>query len=258
MNSLVLVLQWAFHLSGVDDVAMGQGAVFFRDLEATQEPVDLMQVQGWQLLIAGWTEAHRQHDICEFLQHVLASLSSPLFQGTWQARQLAANDGAACCIDHGHGTQALALHLPVLPPGLKTELEVQTLVDHWHKDHDRTTCFQTCPQLLFLQIMRFSRKRGQISKDRTEVKLTWSLDIPVFINDRLDRSQVRYTLLAYVVHHGLSPKAGHYTAHLIQDGGKCWSCDDNRPALLEGAPQPKHFRDMYLLLYAKTDSRHDA
>ena len=99
--------------------------------------------------------------------------------------------------------------------------------------------------------MRFSSKRGHISKDRKEVKLSSRVWIPVFTTDRLDRSQVRYTLIAYIVHHGLSPRTGHYTAHLVQDDEKYWSCDDNRPALLERAPQRSHFKDAYLLLYAR-------
>ena len=91
------------------------------------------------------------------------------------------------------------------------------------------------------------------------MKLTLNIDIPVFTTDRLDRSHVSYTLIAYVVHHGLSPKAGHYTAHLVQDDVKFWSCDDNRPARLERAPQQNHFRDTYLLLYAqKPELRSDA
>ena len=51
---------------------------------------------------------------------------------------------------------------------------------HKHKNRDRTTCFQVAPSMLFLQLMRFSRKRGQISKDRTEVKLSMHVDVPNF------------------------------------------------------------------------------
>ena len=250
MNSLVQTITWALYLSGANVSDMGQGASFFRHIMMSDNQVDLMQVPSWQFIIAEWTEAHRQHDVCEFLQHVLGFLQAPLFQGTWQARRLASQDGAVHCIDQGRGTQALALHFPRLPPGLPATLEVQKLVDHWHKDHDRTVCFQVPPTLLFLQLMRLSRKRGHICKDRTEVQLNQSIDIPIFTDARLGRSSIHYKLAAYVVHHGLSPRSGHYTAHLVQDG-EFWHCDDNRPAQLEVATRRSHHKDVYLLLYIR-------
>ena len=133
MNSLVQLLTWALHLSGAETLAMGQGALFFDQLREQKLPVDLLQVPGWQAIIAEWTEAHRQHDVCEFLQYVLTFMNAPLFQGEWQARQLVSQTGNVRCVDRGQGTQALALHFPRLPPGLSTELEVQHMVDHWHK-----------------------------------------------------------------------------------------------------------------------------
>ena len=40
-----------------------------------------------------------------------------------------------------------------------------------------------------------------------------------------------YSLKAYVVHHGLSPKSGHYTTVLMR-GPEYWLCDDERAAVL--------------------------
>ena len=250
MNALVQTITWALLLSGADASVMGRGAEFFNYIANVEQRIDLLQVRGWQDIIAEWTEAQRQHDVCEFLQHVLEYLRAPIFQGTWQARQLVNSEGAVRCIDWGHGTQAIPLHLPRIPPGLSKTLEVQNLVDLWHKDRDRTTCFQAPPKILFLQLMRFTKKHGHISKDRTEVTLSLDLNIPTFTDARLGRSQVHYHLTAYVVHHGLSPKSGHYTAHLLQDG-EFWQCDDNRPAQLECTPRRNHLKDVYLLIYTR-------
>ena len=51
MNSLVQIIHWALHLSGADATAMGQGAAFFTDLKAAQQPVDLLQVRGGRHLL---------------------------------------------------------------------------------------------------------------------------------------------------------------------------------------------------------------
>ncbi|CAE6970070.1 unnamed protein product [Symbiodinium sp. KB8] len=257
MNVLVQTIAWAKHLSDADASVMGQGEEFFNYVPTVEKHNDLLQVRGWQAIIADWTEAHRQQDVCEFLQHVLQYLQAPIFQGTWQARRLADSEGAVHCVDQGYGTQAIPLHLPRLPPGLTGTLEVQQLVDLWHQDRDRTTCLQAPPQIMFLQLMRFAKKHGHISKDRTEVRLSMDLHIQAFTDARLGRSRIPYKLAAYVVHHGLSPKSGHYTAHLVQDG-EFWQCDDNRPALLEHTPRQNHFKDAYLLLYIRQDCVYNA
>ena len=239
MSSLVQTITWAVYLSGTDVSEMGQGADFFRSIMMSEQQVDLMQVPGWQSIIAEWTEAHRQHDVCEFPTACAGTFTSSHLSGDMASTQTCSPEGAVRCIDQGRGTQALALHFPRLPPGLPATLEVQQLVDHWHKDHDRTVCFQVPPVLLFLQLMRFSRKRGQICKDRMEVQPNLSIYVPLFTDARLGRSNVCYKLAAYVVHHGLSPRSGHYTAHLVQDG-EFRHCDDNRPAQLEVATRRSH------------------
>ena len=67
--------------------------------------------------------------------------------------------------------------------------------------------------------MRCSHKRGNTIKNRTEVKLSMDLKVPIFTDARLGRSEEeKYQLVAYVVHHGLTPKSGHHTSHLVQEG----------------------------------------
>ena len=77
----------------------------------------------------------------------------------------------------------------------------------------------------------------------------------LFTSSRLERSPIKYRLAAYVVHHGLTPTSGHYTAHLAQ-GDAFWKCDDHRPAVLAPAPLQSHLRDCYLLFYTRDSSYH--
>ena len=248
MNAAVQVLTWSQHCSG--QLASGPGAHFFSQIATIHDHVDLRKLSIWGDVLSGWAEAHRQHDICEFLGHVLHRLQLDLFQGIWQARQLATYRGAARCIDHGTGAQPIPLHFPSRPPGLRISLQVQQLVDCWQLNNDRTVGFLAPPSAIAFQLMRFKRVRGVTTKDRTEVYFDFTINIPIFADDRLDRTFQQYSLVSYVVHHGLTPQSGHYTAHLLQDG-EFWHCDDHRPAILASAPQPGHTRDSYLLLYAR-------
>ena len=248
MNAAVQALTWAQLCSG--QVASDPGATLFAQLANIPKTVDLKQVPSWGNVVSGWAEAHRQHDVCEFLSHVLQHLRLDLFEGTWQARQLASQRGAVRCIDQGTGTQPIPLHFPSRPPGLRVSLQVQQLVDYWMLNNDRTVGFLAPPSAVALQLMRFRRLKGNTIKDRTEVDFASSINIPIFDDDRLARTTATYKLVSYVVHHGLTPQSGHYTAHLLQDG-EFWHCDDHRPAILASTPQPGHVRDSYLLIYVR-------
>ena len=115
MNATVQSMQWMLHISGQETSQMGEGGRFFQALRAAGRDIDLMQVQQWGMLIAGWVEAHRQHDIGEFMGYLLTRIRPPIMQGRWQARCLADDGRAARCLDQGLGTQALPLGIPSRP-----------------------------------------------------------------------------------------------------------------------------------------------
>ena len=71
MNATVQSLQWLMHVSAQGTNIMGAGEAFFTFLRDAGDSVDLMQVQQWRELITGWAEAHRQHDIGEFMGYFL-------------------------------------------------------------------------------------------------------------------------------------------------------------------------------------------
>ena len=78
------------------------------------------------------------------------------------------------------------------------------------------------------------------------------IQVPIFINDGLATQSCVYSLHAYVVHHGLSPKSGHYTTVLMRGSKKFWLCDDARSAELHSVPPPNHYKDCYILWYYRS------
>ena len=94
-------------------------------------------------------------------------------------------------------------------------------------------------------------------KIRTEVHLEKVIQVPIFSVDKLGTTLCQYHLQASVVHHGLTPKSGHYKATLLR-GPEYWLCDDERAAVLFLEPLPRHHRDCYILLYKHTDSSGNA
>ena len=253
MNATVQSLQWLLHISGQGMDQMGAGGHFFQTLRDAGNYVDLMQVQQWREIVAGWAEVHRQHDIGEFMGYMLTRMRPPIIQGRWQARCLADDGRTARCLDQGHGTQALLLGIPSRPPGLAPRLRIQDMLNAWHHDRDRTVGFVEPPLVLPIQLLRFQVCQGSVRKTRTEVHLEDNIQVPVFNDDGLDTQLYTYSLQAYVVHHGLSPKSGHYTTVLMR-GPEYWLCDAERSAVLFPEPPPHHHRDCYILLYHRSQS----
>ena len=131
------------------------------------------------------------------------------------------------------------------------------MLDAWHRDRDRTVGFVEPPLVLPIQLLRFKVHQGHVRKTRTQVHLESTIQVPIFNDDRLGDKPYKYNLKAYVVHHGLTPKSGHYTAVLMR-GPEYWLCEDERSAVLFPEPPPQHHRDCYILLYQRTESSDNA
>ena len=74
----------------------------------------------WRMLMSGWAESHRQHDVVEFSAFLLQRHNITLAQGTWHARRLYA--GITQIRDTGQCTQQITLRMPAVPPGLTLHL----------------------------------------------------------------------------------------------------------------------------------------
>ena len=77
------------------------------------------------------------------------------------------------------------------------------------------------------------------------------ISVPLFTGDGLLCEWVGFRLSAMILHHGVGPHSGHYTAALIPGDDGVWLTDDSRPAThhVELPEQAKH--NIYLLLFRR-------
>ena len=215
----------------------------------TAQPKYLMRDLTWRMLMSGWAESHRQHDVVEFTAFFLQRHNITLAQGTWHARRL--HDGHIQVRDMGQCTQPITLRIPTVPPGLHPTVQVQSLIDFWSGD-PTSECIQALvqqPQTLFLQVDRFEVSAGRVHKRLDKVEANHILAVPVFSTMDLTITVTWYELIAIISHHGPHPQVGHYTAALIQ-GTQCWQCDDNRTARHQpDVTAVTHSTESYMLLY---------
>ena len=132
----------------------------------TAQPKYLMRDLTWRMLMSGWAESHRQHDVVEFTAFFLQRHNITLAQGTWHARRL--HDGHIQVRDMGQCTQPITLRIPTVPPGLHPTVQVQSLIDFWSGD-PTSECIQALvqqPQTLFLQVDRFEVSAGRVHETR--------------------------------------------------------------------------------------------
>ena len=115
MNATVQSLQWLLHISGQGMDQMGAGGHFFQTLRDAGNYVDLMQVQQWREIVAGWAEVHRQHDIGEFMGYMLTRMRPPIFRGDGKPDVLRTMEGQLAVLIRGMEPRHYCL---VYHPGL--------------------------------------------------------------------------------------------------------------------------------------------
>ena len=111
----------------------------------TAQPKYLMRDLTWRMLMSGWAESHRQHDVVEFTAFFLQRHNITLAQGTWHARRL--HDGHIQVRDMGQCTQPITLRIPTVPPGLHPTVQVQSLIDFGRETRHRSAYRHLCNSL---------------------------------------------------------------------------------------------------------------
>ena len=219
MNSLVQVLLWIMD-GQPDGCHMGRCAQFLQQLRqySHKKLKYLSQDMLWCMIISGWKDHHKQHDICEFTSYVCRTQQLTVVKGAWEART--SIDGVGQPRDVGCSTQPLLLPLPNRPPGLTANIQVQSLVDAWHAQ-EAVHAFMELPSVLIMQISRFKLVRGRVTKLHTMVSVDQDIFVPQFVDATVGARPVRYHRIAVVCHHGHTPKSGHYQA-VLYDHDYSW------------------------------------
>ena len=223
MNSLVQALLWTVHMVQADGATLGRAHSLLTALQRshTAQPKYLMRDLTWRMLMSGWAESHRQHDVVEFTAFFLQRHNITLAQRTWHARRL--HDGHIQVRDMGQCTQPITLRIPTVPPGLNPTVQVQSLIDFWSGD-PTSECIQALvqqPQTLFLQVDRFEVSTGRVHKRLDKVEANHILAVPVFFHNGFDNHS--YLVRAH---------CAHFTSWPTPTSGTLHSCFDPRYTVL--------------------------
>ena len=171
--------------------------------------------------LLGWGQPHSQQDAAEFADFVLPKLVPDNHCASWQARRL--EEGTLRLLDRATLNQCLSLsQLDVRHP------DIQQLLFRWHHQSALHALSSRAPWLL-VQLPRTSAQGNRVEKRCDHLRLDMCYRIPIFVGAAtLDTIWCRYVPLAFIIHHGPSFSAGHYTTLMPEGEGLFSVLDDDR------------------------------
>ena len=104
-----------------------------------------------------------------------------------------------------------------------------------HPETTASTKMTHCPPVLYLLLMRFDIHQRKIHK---RMKIAQEITV---------KNATRYTLAAFINHHGRSLQTGHYTS-TVRVNRKWYQCNDNN---VKECRALKTSSDVYILMYTK-------
>ena len=176
------------------------------------------------MLLGPWAQPHRQHDMHEFLLHLMPRLRLPAVRGGWQFRRLE-EEGIVVC-EQSSTVTPITIDVPEEARGLQHSIQA------WHSRHYRAALYESGPELKCIQLSRFRQRHGGASVKDVQAlpDLMEVLRIPLFRSS----SDLRVTWLPYqgcaaALHFAPTVHRGHYSA-LLCSGEKIWLTEDNQSA----------------------------
>ena len=243
INALAYAYLWCHHwLEAPEYQLFGESIQAWRDiLYTTQRPLIISRLASWKHLLRGWRQPDAQHDVADFLSHILSIMQPPQLQARWEAR-LATMQGTAC---EDNGT----LHTPIVLHIHSTHVTLQDCINAWHQQA-RPHALVAVPGLLFVQLARYRCTGSLTFKNRQSVVIPSQVTIPVF-GRGIQIFNATFHTAAVISHHGAHTCTGHYTTLLFpnaaDDRGHYWGTDDDRQAQLSES-MPKHVQhDGYIV-----------
>ncbi len=108
------------------------------------------------------------------------------------------------------------------------------------------------PQILSIQLKRFSKSNGTISKITSGVSIPLDLDVSDYItSDISDDVSKIYNLIGVVCHSG-SLDGGHYFAY-VKDGDTWYKCNDSSATIVTNLTSTMGTTTPYILFYQRND-----
>ena len=105
--------------------SLGMGQTAWRTILVQRRAFNVLQLFPWSAMMRGWTHGGRQHDICEFFNHLMRRFGASPFHGIWNARVLEA--GRLENHDDGVCEQMILLDVPN-----SGTWHLQASIDAWH------------------------------------------------------------------------------------------------------------------------------
>ena len=214
-NSLLMVLQWLRSMCGI--ILPSQLDDIMTQL-TSHARIDVVNIPDWMRLLGTWAQPEAQHDVAEFMSHILQATPIDGMVGMWNAFQ------------GDRQTDESDLSTTALPLVVFRMRHVQQCIDSWHMDGDTRRYLLITPKLLVIQLLRFRLVSGRIRKLTSKVDIPVRLTLPALMDVR--PSTISYRVYAGIFHLGGTPSSGHYRSfvrHLDPSGYlSCIVTDDNR------------------------------
>ena len=134
LNACSQALCWLGMLTAAPQACFGLAQAAFKPLLHAGRPY-LPSCLPWRPLLRGWRALSSQHDVCEFMAHLLSIAEPSAYEGLWQSR----------LTNPFLVTAAGPLAAPILLP--ITGSSLQALVDSWSQQASHTgsyPAFRSC------------------------------------------------------------------------------------------------------------------
>ena len=88
LNAFAYMYLWCHcRLEAPEYQLFGTKIQAWRDvLYTAQRPLTISRLPSWRSLLRGWRQPASQHDVADFMMHVIRILDPPQLQATWEAR----------------------------------------------------------------------------------------------------------------------------------------------------------------------------
>ncbi|CAE7385673.1 cdk7 [Symbiodinium sp. CCMP2592] len=204
-------------------------------------PSYVTKMKEWRTLISGWQQPHQQHDVAEFLMHLILQSHGLPVLSKWYSEGPPVE--AAPRNDQGDGLILLPTCNPAQPFAT-----VQQCVQGWHQQL-QSHYVQPGTDFVLLQLDRFEQRGPFIRKRRHPLfPGSGTLMLPTGPGDS---QWDAYFIQALILHEGDAPVRGHYRAALVSHtAGAVRVCDDSRVPRL-AVPADKIFEKVYVLLLSR-------
>ena len=237
LNAFAYMYLWCHcRLEAPEYQLFGTKIQAWRDvLYTTQRPLTISRLPSWRSLLKGWRQPASQHDVADFMMHIIHILDPPL-QATWEARW--ETEQGIVCQDSGR------LSCPIILPLNAAHHTLQDCINDWSLQA-RLHALASATNIFFIQLAKY-RCRGTLTfKNRQALAIPAEVTIPIFGKD-LRTFKAVYSVVAIIMHHGAHTSTGHYTTILCDGRGKFWETDDGRQAQLSASLSGNACTDGYI------------